>query len=92
MGRVVRTEAESTCNKSLGAWMRPAVSDWSLAGWSVDEVAMLGISKSCPGSDHVECTQLTRVRGQLPKWKGRGLSHSELRRQLWKVGQDTVEV
>ena len=36
MGRVVRAGAESRCSKPLGAWVRPAVSDWSLAAWTVD--------------------------------------------------------
>ena len=40
MGRVVRAGAESRCSKPLGAWVRPAVSDWSLAAWTVDGVVM----------------------------------------------------
>ena len=73
-GREVHTGAESRCNKSLGVWVRPAVSDWSLAAWTVDGVVMLGIPQSDPGSDHVECKQLVRMGGQLPKWMGRGPS------------------
>ena len=92
MGRVVRTGAGSRCSKSLGAWMRPSVSDWSLAAWTVNGEVMLGIPQSGPGSDHVECRRLARVEGQLPKWMGRGPSQSELRRQLWKVEEDTVQV
>jgi hypothetical protein len=67
MGRVVRAGAESRCSKSLGAWVRPVVSDWSLAAWTVDGVVMLGIPQSGPGSNHVECRQLARVEGQLPR-------------------------
>ena len=40
------------------------MSDWRLAAWSVDRVAMLGIPQSGPGSNHVECKQLARVDGQ----------------------------
>ena len=92
MGRRVRTGAGSRCSKPLGAWERPAVSDWSLAAWTVEGVVMLGIPQSGPGSNHVECRQLARVGGQLPKWMNRGPSQSELRRQLWKVEEATVEV
>ena len=53
---------------------------------------MLGIPQSGPGSDHVECRQLARVGGQLPKWLNRGPSQSKLRRQLWKVEETTVKV
>ena len=53
---------------------------------------MLGIPQSGPGSNHVECRQLARVEGQLPKWMSRGPSQSELRRHLWKVEEDTVRV
>ena len=74
MGRVVRTGAESRCSKPLGAWVRPAMSDWGLATWTVDGVVMLGIPQSGPGSNHVECRQLARVEGQLPRWMGRGPS------------------
>jgi hypothetical protein len=86
MGRAVRTGAGSRCSRPLGAWGRSAVSDWSLAAWTVDGEVMLGIPQSGPGNNHVECKQLVRVEGQLPKWMGRGLSQSELRRQLWKAG------
>ena len=92
MGRRVRTGAGSRCSKPLGAWERPAVSDWSLAAWTVEGVVMLGIPQSGPGSNHVECRQLARVGGQLPKWMNRGPSQSRLRRQLWKVEEATVEV
>ena len=53
---------------------------------------MLGIPQSGPGSGHVVCKRLGRVEGQPPRWMVRGPSQSELRRQLWKVGADTVEV
>jgi hypothetical protein len=94
MGRRVRTGAGSRCSKPLGAWERPTVSDWSLdlAAWTLEGVVMLGIPQSGPGSDHVECRQLVRVGGQLPKWMNREPSQSELRRQLWKVEGATVEV
>ena len=72
MGRVVRTGAESRCSNPLGAWVRPTVSDWSLAAWIVDGVVMLGIPQSGHGSSHVERKQLARVEGQLPRWMGRG--------------------
>ena len=49
MGRRVRTGAGSRCSKSLGAWERPIVSDWSLAAWTVDGVVMRGIPQSGPG-------------------------------------------
>ena len=68
------------------------MSDWSLATWIVEGVVMLGVPQSGPGSDHVECRQLARVGGQLPKWMNRGPSQSELRRQLWKVEEPTVKV
>ena len=68
------------------------MSDWSLAAWTVDGVVMLGIPQSGPGSNHVECRQLARAEGQLPKWMSRGPSQSELTRQLWKVEEDTVRV
>ena len=77
---------------ALGAWERAAVSDWSLAAWTVNGEVMLGIPQSGPGNDHLECKQLVRVEGQLPKWISRGASQSALRRQLWKVGEDTAEV
>ena len=63
-----------------------------MAAWAVGGVAMLGIPQSGPGSDHVKCKQLATVKGQLPRWMGRGPSQSELRKKLCKVGQDTVEV
>ena len=72
--------------------MRPTVSDWSLAAWTVDGVVMLGIPQSGPDSNHVECKQLARVKDQLPRWIGRGPVQSGAMRQLWKVGEDTVEV
>ena len=53
---------------------------------------MLGILQSGPSRNHVECRQLARVEGQPPKWMCRGPSQSELRRQLWKVEEDTVRV
>ena len=53
---------------------------------------MLGIPQSGPGSGHVVCKQLSRVKGQLPRWMSRGPSQSELRRQMWKVEAGTVEV
>ena len=40
----------------------------------------------------MECRQLARVGGQLPKWMNGGPSQSELRRQLWKVEESTVKV
>ena len=58
----------------------------------LDSVVMLGIPQPCPGSDHVQCKQPTRVGGQLPKWMGKELSQSQLRRQLSKVAEHTVEV
>jgi hypothetical protein len=70
MGRVVRTGAGSRCNKSLGAWMGPSVSDWSLAASTADGVAMPGIPQSGPGSDHVECRRLARVEGQRAEEPG----------------------
>ena len=92
MGRAVRMGAGSRCSRPLGAWERAAVSDWSLAAWTVNGEVMLGIPQSGPGNDHLECKQLVRVEGQLPKWMSRGPSQSALRRQLWKVGEDTAEV
>ena len=75
-------------------WGRHAVSDWSLIAWTVDGEVMLGIPQSGPGSSHVVCKQLGRVKSQLPRWMGRGPSQSKLRRQLWKVEVyiGTVEV
>ena len=92
MGRTVRVGAESTCNRPLGAWMRPSVSDWSLVAWAVDGVAMPRIPQSGPGSRHVLCRQLARVEGQVPRWMNRGQGQSKLRRQLWRVEEGTVEV
>ena len=43
MGRTVRIGAESRCSRTLGAWMGPSMSDWSLIAWAVDGVVMLGI-------------------------------------------------
>jgi hypothetical protein len=80
MGRTVRTGAGSRCSRPLGAWERSAVSDWSLAAWTVDGEVILGIPQSGPGSNHVECKQLVRVEGQLPKWMSRGPSQSAMRR------------
>ena len=63
-----------------------------MAAWTVDGEVMLGIPQPGPGSNHVECKQLARVGGQLPKWMSRGPSQSALRRQLWEVEEGTVEV
>ena len=72
--------------------MRAAVSDWSLAAWTGAGEVMLGMPQSRPGSGHVICKQLSRVKGQLPRWMSRGPSQSELGRQMWKVEAGTVEV
>ena len=50
------------------------------------------IPQSGPGSSHVVCEQLGRVEGKLPRWTSRGLSQSELRRQLWEVEAGIVGV
>ena len=92
MDRTVRAGAGSRYNGPLGAWARPAVSDWSLVAWTVDGVAMLVIPQSGPGSKHVVCQQLGRVEGQLPGWMDRGPNQSKLRKQLWKVAEGNVEV
>ena len=92
MGRLVRKGAASRCSRPLGAWVRAAMGDWSLAAWTVEGVVMLGIPQSGPGSSHVVCRQLSRVDGQPPSWLHRGLKESKLRRQLWRVETDTVEV
>ena len=92
MGKAVCAGAESRCSKPLGAWVRSAVSDWSMPAWAVDGVVVLGIPQPGPGSSHMVCGQLGRAKGQLPKWVHRGPSQSRLRRQLWKVGEGTVEV
>ena len=90
MGRTVRVGAESRCSRALGAWMGPSVSDCSPDAWVVNGVVMLGRPQSDPGSKHVLCRQLARVEGQVPRWMNRGPGQSELRRQLWRVEEDTV--
>ena len=92
MGRMVRAGAGSMCSRPLGAWVRAAVSDWSLGAWTEKGEVMLGIPQPGPGSGHAVCKQLSRVKGQLLRWTSRGPSQSELRRQLWKVEAGTVEV
>ena len=72
--------------------MRSTVSDWSIAAWTVGGVVVLGIPQSGPGRDHLVCKQLGRAEGQLPRRVHRGPSQSRLRRQLWEVEGDTVEV
>jgi hypothetical protein len=67
VGRTVRAGAESRCSRPLGAWVRSAVSDWSIAAWTVDGVVVLGMPQSGPGMDHLVCRQLSRTEGQLPK-------------------------
>ena len=67
MGRTVRVGAKSRCNRALGAWVSPSVSDWSLVAWAVDGVMMLGIPQSGPGSRHVLCRRLARAEGQVPR-------------------------
>ena len=51
MGRTVRVGAESRCSRPLGAWVRPSVSDWSLAicEWSSDagDTAVRPRQQSC---------------------------------------------
>ena len=78
--------------QGTGAWVRPSASDWSLVAWAVDGVVMLGIPQSGPGSGHVLCRRLARVEGHVPRWMNRGPGQSELRRQLWRVEEGTVEV
>ena len=72
MGRTVRAGAESRCNRPLGAWVRSAVGDWSMAAWTVDGVVVLVIPQSGPGSSQLVCRQLGRAEGQLPGWMHRG--------------------
>ena len=76
MGRTVRGGAESRCSGPLGAWVRSAVSDWSIATWTAGGVVVLGIPQSGPGRDHLVCKQLgtCRAEGQLLRWMHRGPS------------------
>ena len=76
VGRTVRVGAESRCSRPLGAWVRSAMSDWSIAAWTVDGVVVLGIPQSGPGRDHLVCKQLgtCRAEGQLLRWMHRGPS------------------
>ena len=67
MGRVVRAGAGSRCSRPLGAWVRAAMSDWSLVAWSEEGEVMLEIPQSGPGSGRVVCKQLRRMKGQLPR-------------------------
>ena len=62
MGRVVRAGARSRCSRPLGAWVRAAMSDWSLAPWTEEGEVMLEIPQPGPGSGHVVCKQLSRVK------------------------------
>ena len=63
-----------------------------MTAWPEEREAMLRIPQSEPDSGHVVCKQLSRAKGQLPRWTSRGPNQSELRRQLWKVEAGIMEV